>query len=162
MTISVGDRLPDLAVTRATADGPQQVQLGELTKGRKVVLFAVPGAFTPTCHKSHMPSFVRTSSAFKAQGIDEILCVATNDPFVMRAWAAASGADEAGIGMLSDEKAALTIALGLEIAPAQPGQMMRSKRYSMLVDDGVVRELQVEESPGSCEISAGDSLLERV
>ena len=162
MTISVGDRLPDVTVTRATAEGPQQVRLGELTKGRKVVLFAVPGAFTRTCHKAHMPSFVRNSSAFRARGIDEILCVATNDPSVMHAWAVASGADEAGIGMLSDEKADLTTALGLEVAPAQLGQMMRSKRYSMLIDDGVVRELQVEESPGSCEISAGETLLERM
>ena len=161
MTISIGDRLPDVTLTLATEEGPQQVQLGDLTKGRKVVMFAVPGAFTPTCHNSHMPSFVRTSSDFKAQGVDEILCVATNDPFVMRAWGTASGADKAGIGMLSDEKAAMTTSLGLEIAPAQPGQMMRSKRYSMMIEDGIVRELHIEDSPGTCQISAGEGLLER-
>lgn len=159
MTISTGDRLPEATLVRMGADGPEAVSLGERTKGRKVVIFAVPGAFTPTCHSAHVPSFMRTKDQFAAKGVDEIICVSVNDPFVMKSWGEATGAAGAGIAMLGDPQAAFTKALGMAFSAPPAGLIDRSKRYAMLVDDGVVRLLHVEESPGTCEISAGEGLL---
>ncbi len=159
MVISVGDRLPEAELIRMGEAGPEQVSVSDLTKGRKVVLFAVPGAFTPTCHSAHVPSFMRTKDAFAEKGVDEIVCVSVNDPFVMKAWGEATGAAAAGISMLADGTSAFTAAMGLSFDAPPVGLMARSKRYALLAEDGVVKVLHLEESPGTCEISGGEALL---
>lgn len=133
-----------------------------MLKGRKVVIFGLPGAYTGTCSTAHVPSFIRTKGDFDAKGVDEIICVAVNDPFVMQAWGESTGATEAGITMLSDAGAEFTKAIGLDFTAPPVGFYDRSQRYAMLVEDGVVRALNREESPGTCEISAGETLLEQV
>lgn len=160
MTISVGDTLPEATMTRLGAEGPEQVALSDLTNGRKTVIFAVPGAFTPTCHSAHVPSFMRTKDAFEAKGVDEIICVSVNDPFVMKAWGESTGAADAGITMLADAESGFTTAIGMNFDAPPAGLMARSKRYAMLVEDGKVSVLNLEASPGECEISAGEALLE--
>jgi cytochrome c peroxidase len=159
MTISTGDTLPDATLTMIGADGPEQVALSDKTKGRKVVIFAVPGAFTPTCHSAHVPSFVRTKDGFDAKGVDEIICVSVNDPFVMKAWGEATGATDAGLTLLADAQSALTTAIGMNFDAPPVGLMARSQRYAMYVEDGVVKVLHREESPGTCEISGGEAML---
>lgn len=159
MAITQGDTLPDATLVQLGAEGPEPVQLSDKIKGRKVVIFAVPGAFTPTCHSAHVPSFIRTKADFDAKGVDEIICVSVNDPFVMKAWSEATGASEAGITMLGDAESAFTTAIGMEFSAPPAGLMARSKRYAMLVEDGKVTLLQEEESPGMCEVSAGEALL---
>ena len=159
MTISQGDQLPDATLVELGADGPAPVSVADKTNGRKVVIFAVPGAFTPTCHSAHVPSFIRTKAQFDEKGVDEIICVSVNDPFVMKAWGEATGATEAGITMLGDAESAFTKALGMEFSAPPAGLNDRSKRYAMLVEDGKVVLLQAEESPGTCEVSAGEALL---
>ena len=159
MVISVGDRLPEADLVRLGDAGPEQVSIDALTKGRKVVIFAVPGAFTPTCHSAHVPSFMRTKDAFAAKGVDEVVCISVNDPFVMKAWGEATGAAEAGISMLADGTGAFTAAMGLSFDAPPVGLMARSKRYALMAEDGVVKVLHLEESPGTCEISGGEALL---
>lgn len=159
MTISQGDQLPDATLVQLGAEGPTPVPLSDKTKGRKVVIFAVPGAFTPTCHSAHVPSFIRTKGAFDAKGVDEVICISVNDPFVMKAWGEATGAADAGITMLGDADSAFTKAIGMEFSAPPAGLTDRSKRYAMLVEDGKVMLLQEEESPGTCEVSAGEALL---
>jgi len=159
MTISVGETLPEATLTRIGAEGPEQVALADLTKDRKVVVFAVPGAYTPTCHSAHVPSFIRTKDQFDAKGVDEIICVSVNDPFVMKAWGEATGASEAGITMLADAESAFTTAIGMNFDAPPVGLMARSKRYAMLVENGEVKVLNAEASPGECEVSAGEGLL---
>ena len=159
MTISQGDQLPDATLVELGADGPAPVSVADKTNGRKVVIFAVPGALTPTCHSAHVPSFIRTKAQFDEKGVDEIICVSVNDPFVMKAWGEATGATEAGITMLGDAESAFTKALGMEFSAPPAGLNDRSKRYAMLVEDGKVVLLQAEESPGTCEVSAGEALL---
>ena len=158
--ISVGDTLPDAALIEMTAEGPAAVPLAERVKGRKVVIFAVPGAFTPTCSSAHVPSFVRTKARFDEKGVDEIICISVNDPFVMAAWGEASGATAAGITMLAASESKLTAALGLQFDAPPVGVLARSQRYAMLVDQGEVKILHLEESPGTCELSAGEALLD--
>lgn len=160
MTITKGDKLPAATLVQLGDEGPAPVALAEKLEGRKVVLFAVPGAFTPTCHSAHVPSFIRTKDQFNAKGVDEIICISVNDPFVMKAWGDATGAAAAGITMLSDAESAFTKAIGMNFDAPPAGLIARSKRYAMLVDNGVVTALNLEESPGTCEISAGESLLE--
>ncbi len=159
MTISTGDKLPDATFLQLGEAGPQEVSLSERTKGRKVVIFAVPGAYTPTCSAAHVPSFVRSKAQFDAKGVDEIICISVNDPFVMKSWAAATGATEAGLTMLSDPHSAFTTAIGMNFDAPPAGLYGRSKRYAMLVEDGTVKLLHAEESPGTCEVTAGESLL---
>ncbi len=159
MAISQGDMLPDATLVQLGADGPAPVKMSDKTKGRKVVIFAVPGAYTPTCHSAHVPSFVRTKDQFDAKGVDEIICVSVNDPFVMKAWGEATGASDAGITMLGDAESAFTKAIGMDFDAPPAGLMGRSKRYAMLVEDGKVTLLQEEESPGVCEVSGGEALL---
>ena len=159
MTISQGDQLPDATLVQMGAEGPAPVSMAEKTKNRKVVTFAVPGAYTPTCHSAHVPSFVRTKAQFDAKGVEEIICVSVNDPFVMQAWGEATGATAAGITMLGDADSSFTKALGMEFSAPPAGLTDRSKRYAMLVEDGKVTLLQEEESPGTCEVSAGEALL---
>lgn len=160
MAIGLGDRLPAGRFTRLGASGPAEVLSEAVFAGRKVALFAAPGAFTPTCSNAHVPSFVRAADALRGKGVDEILCVAVNDPFVLKAWGAATGATGAGIGMLSDAGGDFTRALGMTYDAPAAGLIGRSRRYAMLVDDGVVKALNLEGSPGGCGISAGEALLE--
>ncbi|MGJ8545927.1 MAG: peroxiredoxin [Sulfitobacter sp.] len=162
MTISQGDTLPDATLVEMGAEGPAQVKISEKLKGRKVVIFAVPGAFTPTCHSAHVPSFVRTKDQFAAKGVDEIICVSCNDPFVMKAWGEATGASAAGITMMGDPAAEFTNAIGMGFDAPPAGLMGRSKRYAMLVDDGKVTLFQPEENSGVCELSGGEALLDNM
>lgn len=162
MTISTGATLPDATLLRMGADGPEEVQLSSLTKGRKVAIFGLPGAYTGTCTTAHVPSFMRTIGEFKAKGVDDVICIAVNDPFIMDAWGKSTGAAEAGIVMLGDAAAEFTKAIGMEFTAPPVGFYDRSKRYSMLVDDGVVTALNPEASPGECEISAGETLLAQI
>ena len=159
MTISTGDHLPEAALIQLTEKGPQTHQMSNLTAGRKVVIFAVPGAFTPTCHSAHVPSFIRTKDQFAEKGIDEIICISVNDPFVMQAWSEATGAGAAGITMLADPESAFTTAIGMNFDAPPVGLMARSTRYAMLVDNNVVSILQTETGPGVCEATAGEGLL---
>jgi cytochrome c peroxidase len=159
MTIETGNKLPEATLLRMGADGPEEVSLSGLTAGRKVVIFAVPGAFTPTCHSAHVPSFIRTKDDFMAKGVDEIICIAVNDPFVVQAWDDATGAGDAGLTMLADGTGEFTAAIGMNFDAPPVGLMGRSKRYAMLVDDGEVKVLHTEESPGTCEASGGEAML---
>ena len=159
MTISTGARLPDATLVKIGDKGPEGVALSERLKGRKVALFAVPGAFTPTCHSAHVPSFIRTKDDFAAKGVDEIICVSVNDPFVMKAWGEATGATAAGITMLSDAASEFTKAIGMAFDAPPAGLIARSRRYAMLVEEGGVTVLHAEEAPGTCEISGGEALL---
>ncbi|MHA7850813.1 redoxin family protein [Roseovarius sp.] len=159
MTISKGDKLPDAKLLQMGENGPESVTLSDKTAGRKVVIFAVPGAFTPTCHSSHVPSFMRTKDQFAEKGVDEIICISVNDPFVMRAWGKDTGAADAGITMLGDPDSAFTKAVGMDFDAPPAGLVARSKRYAMLVEDGTVTVLHQEESPSTCEVSGGEAML---
>lgn len=159
MTITTGDTLPEATLVRLGAEGPEAVKLSGITKGRKVAVFAVPGAFTPTCHSAHVPSFIRTKDQFDAKGVDEIVCISVNDPFVMKAWGEATGATAAGITMLADADSAFTKAIGMDFDAPPAGLIARSQRYAMLVEDGTVSIFQAEDAPGTCDVSAGEALL---
>lgn len=159
MRVTVGDRLPDANLLKMGANGPEAVSLAGKLKGRKVVLFGLPGAFTGGCSRVHMPSFVRTAGAFAAKGVDEIICVPVNDPFVLAAWGKDTGADEAGIALLGDADCSFTKAIGMEFSAPQIGLIGRAVRYSMLVEDGVVTILNTENAAGVCELTAGENLL---
>jgi peroxiredoxin len=158
MPIKVGDRLPNSTFRVMTADGPKPKTTDEVFKGKKVVLFAVPGAFTPTCHKNHLPGFVKNAGAIKAKGVDAIAVTAVNDPFVMGAWKNASDAGDA-IEFLADGSADFAKALGLELDASANGLGVRSKRYCMVVEDGVVKTLNIEDAPGKADVSGADNLL---
>lgn len=160
MAITQGDTLPDATMTRIGAEGPEAVSLSDLTAERKVVIFAVPGAYTPTCHSAHVPSFVRTRDAFNEKGIQDIICISVNDPFVMKAWGETTGAAAAGILMLGDAESQFTKAIGMDFDAPPAGLVARSKRYAMVVENGVVTTLHMEESPGTCEVTAGEALLD--
>jgi peroxiredoxin len=156
--IDTGQRLPDAELLRIGADGPETVSLAPRLKGRKVILFAVPGAYTPTCDSAHMPSFVRTADALRDKGVDEIIFVSVNDAHVMRYWGESTGATAAGITLLADADASFTGALGLLFSNPGAGMFDRSRRYAMLVEDGVVTRLHLEQ-PGVCEVSTGEAML---
>lgn len=162
MKIKVGDTFPVQNLTRMGDNGPEAVSLADKMKDRRVVIFGLPGAFTSTCTAAHVPSFIRTIDDFKAKGIDEIICFAVNDPHVMKAWGQATGGTEAGITFLADADASLTKALGLEFTFAPAGFFDRTMRCAMLVEDGVIKVIQVEEERGVCTMTAGESLLELV
>ena len=158
MTISVGDPLPDAELRTMTPDGPTVVKTGEVLGTGKVVLFAVPGAFTPGCSNIHLPGFVERADELKAKGVTTIACVAVNDPFVMSVWDKASAID-GQIEMLSDGNAEFTKALGLDFDASAVGLGTRSKRYAMVVDNGVVRTLLVEDVPSQAEKSSAEAIL---
>jgi peroxiredoxin len=162
MTISVGQTLPDTNLILMGEKGAEAVSVHQKTKGRKVVIFAVPGAFTPTCSVSHVPSFIRTKDGFAAKGVDEIICVSVNDPFVMRAWGEATGATAAGISMMADPESLFTKEMGLAFDAPVVGLLARSKRYALYAEDGVIKALHLEESTGACDISGGEALLEAI
>ncbi|MBT9368782.1 peroxiredoxin [Rhizobium sp. CSW-27] len=161
MTISVGDSLPAATFKEKTADGPVEVTTDALFKGKKVVLFAVPGAFTPTCSMNHLPGYLENRDALMERGVDDIAVLSVNDWFVMGAWAEKSG----GMGkihFLSDWDAAFTKALGLDMDLSAAGLGTRSKRYSMLVEDGVVKSLNIEENAGQATVSGAAAMLEQL
>lgn len=160
MTIKPGDKLPQAEFNTMTADGQQKLATDVVFNGRKVVLFAVPGAFTPTCSMNHLPGFVAAFDAIKAKGVDTIACTSVNDVHVMNAWAKASGAD-GKILMLADGNAAFAKAVGLEKDLAVAGMGLRSSRYSMIVDNGVVKTLNVEEKSG-VNVSGAETILEQL
>lgn len=162
MAISVGDKLPSATLRYMGADGPVETLTDDLCAGKKVVFFGLPGAFTGTCTTAHLPSFVRTADKFAAKGVDEIVCVAVNDVFVMQSWAKSTGADASPIQMLADADSSFTKALGLDFSAAPVGLIDRSKRYAMLVENGTVAALEIDDNPGECTISAGESFLEKV
>ena len=158
MAIKVGDRVPNGTFTVMTAEGPKPKTTDELFKGKKVVLFAVPGAFTPTCNNNHLPGFVKNAAAIKAKGVDTIAVTGVNDVFVMDAWKKAT--DTAGkIEFLADGSAAFANALGLSVDLGARGLGTRSQRYAMVIDDGVVKTLNVEDAPGKADISGAENLL---
>jgi len=159
MAIQVGEKIPDVPLSIATADGPQPTTSTEFFSGKKVALFAVPGAFTPTCSARHLPSFVEKAGDLKARGVDEIACVSVNDPFVMAAWGERDGS--ADITMLADGNGAFADAVGLGMDGEKFGMGKRSQRYSMLVNDGVVEQVNVE-APGEYRASSAEHLLEQL
>lgn len=158
MTLSVGDRLPDASFKVMTDDGPDTVTTADFFGGKKVVLFAVPGAFTPTCHAKHMPTFVDNIDALKGKGVDTIACVAVNDIFVLDAWAKTTGAKDK-ITLLADGSADFTKAIGLVFDATEIGMGIRSLRYAMVVDDGVVKVLNVETQRGTLGETDAESIL---
>jgi peroxiredoxin len=157
MTIAVGDRLPDATFRIMTASGPGDITTAELTKGRKIALFAVPGAFTPTCSARHLPGFRDHAEALRAKGVEAIACVAVNDVFVMNAWGKEQNVSDSVL-MLADGNGEFTRAVGLELDATGFGMGARSRRYSMVVDDGVVTQLNVEQG-GEFKVSSADWLL---
>ncbi len=160
MTIAVGDRIPSLSLAKATAEGPQPISTQEYFAGRRVALFSVPGAFTPTCSVRHLPGFVEKADELKAKGVDEIACTAVNDAFVLAAWAKMSDAADK-VTMLADGNGEFAKALGLEMDGSKFGMGQRGKRFSMVVSDGVIEQLFVEE-PGAFNVSSADYMLERL
>jgi glutaredoxin/glutathione-dependent peroxiredoxin len=157
MSIKVGDSIPPMKLMMGTAEGPKEVSTDDLFKGKKVVMFAVPGAFTPTCSNKHLPGFVQNADAIKAKGVDSVICVAVNDVFVMGAWGKEQGVSDKVI-MLSDGSAALTKAMGLELDLTARGLGVRSQRYALVAEDGKVTHLAVE-APGGFEVSKAESIL---
>ena len=159
MTIEVGQKLPDATFKVLTAEGLEDVALSSLTSGKKIVLFALPGAFTPTCHAQHMPSYVENHDALKAKGVEDIVCVVVNDPFVLDAWGKTQNID-GKVQLLSDGNAAFAEAIGLSFDGSMANLGKRSKRYAMVVEDGTVEFLAVEEAPPMMEVSGAANVLE--
>lgn len=159
MTVQVGDKLPQAPLTVATADGPKPTNSEDFFAGKRVALFAVPGAFTPTCSARHLPSFVDKAGDLKAKSIDEIACISVNDPFVMSAWNERDGSSD--ITMLADGNGAFTEAVGLDMDGSKFGMGKRSQRYSMVVNDGTVEQLNVE-APGDYRASSAEHMLEQL
>jgi peroxiredoxin len=157
MTIKVGDTIPSMKLMVATADGPKETSTDEIFKGKKVVLFAVPGAFTPTCSAKHLPGFVQNAEAFKAKGVDTVACIAVNDAFVMGAWGKDQGTGDK-VTMLADGAAAFAKAIGLELDLNARGMGWRSQRYALVAEDGKVTHLGVE-APGGFEASKAETIL---
>lgn len=161
MTIAVGGTLPDAQLSRMGANGPETVSLSEQLVGRKVVLFALPGAFTGPCTTAHIPSFIRTAEAFRAKGVEAILCIAVNDPFVLKAWGEATGATAAGITLLGDADGSFTRGLGMDFTAPQIGLIGRSNRYALVIENGVITHANIDK-PGECNISTGEALLAKL
>jgi len=157
MAIRVGDRLPEATFTVMGAEGPGPQSTADVFGGKKVVMFAVPGAFTPTCSKTHLPGFVANADAIKAKGVDAIVCTSVNDVFVLDAWGKSAGAD-GKVAMLADGSADFAKKIGLELDLAERGLGMRSQRYAMIVEDGEVKALSVEDSPGTADKSGADAI----
>ena len=160
MTIGVGDSIPGATLYRMGANGPEPVDTKEYFKGRKIMLFGLPGAYTPTCSAQHVPGFLKHADDFKSKGVDAIACVSVNDAFVMGAWGRDQGVGDA-IDMLADGSADLAKAMGLDLDLSERGFGIRSQRFAMVVDDGVVTALAVEEKPG-LDVSAAEKMLDKV
>jgi len=159
MTIKVGDKIPDVQLVKATDEGPQPVKTSEYFAGKKIALFSVPGAFTPTCSAKHLPGFVEKADELRAKGIDEIVCTAVNDAFVMKAWRDAAGS--ADITMLADGNGDFVEALGLTMDGSGFGMGKRGQRFSMVIEDGVVTQLNVE-APGDFSVSGAEHMLSQL
>lgn len=157
MAIKIGDPIPSATFKHATPEGMSEISTDTLFQSGKSVLFAVPGAFTPTCSNQHLPGFAANMDALKSKGIDRVICMAVNDPFVMKAWGERDGSDD--IVMVSDWDATFTKALGLEMDASPAGLGLRSKRFAMVIDDGIVTKLSVEEERG-LNVSAAEAILE--
>lgn len=162
MTLNVGDTLPNANLLRMGAEGPESVNLSTLLAGRKVVIFALPGAYTGTCTTAHVPSYIRTKAALNDAGVDDVICISVNDPFVMGAWSDSTGAGDAGVLFLADAQAEFTKAIGMDFTAPPVGLIDRSQRYGAYVVDGEVKILHVEENPGMCETSAGEAMLDAI
>ena len=160
MSIKVGERLPQAKFRVMTAEGPAWKSTDDIFKGKKVALFAVPGAFTSTCHKMHVPSIVQNADALKAKGVNTVAVTSVNDVFVMDAWQKASGADN--VEFLADGNGEFAKAIDLTLDASGNGLGLRSKRYAMLVDDGVVKKLNIEEAPGKVEVSGREALVKQL
>ncbi len=160
MAITVGDTIPSVTLKHLTDNGMQEVNTSDLFKGKKVVLFSVPGAFTPTCSAKHLPGFVQQADAIKAKGVQEIVCLAVNDPFVMRAWGEKGGV-EGKVFLLPDGNAAFTEALGLTMDGSGYGLGKRGQRFALVAEDGKVTHLAVEE-PGKFEVSSAEAVIEKL
>jgi len=160
MTIAKGDRLPSTTFTRMTDDGPEQVASDDYFAGKTVAIFSVPGAFTPTCSAKHLPGFIEKAEALRAKGVDEIACTAVNDAFVMGAWGRSAGADEK-VTMLADGNGDFAQAVGLTMDGSKFGLGTRGQRFSMLVRDGVVEQLNVE-APGDFRVSSAEHMLDQI
>ncbi len=158
MAITIGDTIPSVTIKHLTADGMQEINTAELFANKKVVMFSVPGAFTPTCSSTHLPGYLAKASEIKQQGVDEIVCVAVNDPFVMKAWSETQNVD-GKVVMLPDGNGDFTKAMGLDIDIGKAGLGVRGKRFSLVADDGKVTDLKIEESPGEVVVSGADSCL---
>ena len=159
MTITVGSTLPNASLMQMGANGPETVDLSAKLKGRNVVIFGLPGAYTGTCTTAHVPSFIRTKAGFDAKGVDEIICLSVNDPFVLKAWGESTGATAAGITMLGDSDSAFSKAIDMILHLPHIGLNNRSKRYALYAVDGVVQVLHHGAESGQCEISGGEALL---
>ncbi|MEM8787067.1 MAG: peroxiredoxin [Pseudomonadota bacterium] len=162
MAISVGDPLPESSFLVLGEGGPQSVSTADLVGDGKTVIFGLPGAYTGTCTTAHMPSFIRSKDALAAKGVTGILCVAVNDPFVLAAWDESTGAGAAGIKLLGDASGDFTRAVGMDFDAPPAGLFGRSKRYSMVVEGGTVTHINVEDNPGVCNISAGETLVDQL
>ena len=160
MTIKEGDRVPDAVLRSMTDDGPSAVSTHDFFSGKKIVLFSVPGAFTPTCSAQHLPGFIKHADEIKAKGVDSIVCIAVNDTFVMDAWGKDRGAGNK-VEMFSDGNGDFTKALGLELDASKFGLGQRGQRFSMLIDDGIVKKLNVEEG-GGFEVSKAETMLDQL
>lgn len=157
--IEVGKGLPDAVLLHMGANGPETVNLSERLAGRRVAIFAVPGAFTPTCDSAHLPSFIRNMQGFIDKRVDEVICLSANDAYVMDYWGRHSGAIAAGITMLADHDGAFARATGMEYSSPKSGMLNRSRRYAMMVDNGIVTVFHPETGTGVCDISGGEALL---
>ena len=161
MTIAIGEKIPDVTLMKMSDKGPVPVKTADLFKGRKVVVFALPGAFTPTCSNQHLPGFIQKADEIHAKGIDEIVCLSVNDAFVMGAWGKAQGTGDK-VTMLGDGNGELTKKLGLDFDGSGFGMGTRSLRYSMLVEDGVVKSLNKEPNPGEAKVSGAENILAQI
>lgn len=161
MTIKVGDKIPEGTLQTMTSSGPAPLSTDDLFSGKKVVLFALPGAFTPTCSNQHLPGFVQNADAMKAKGVDTVACLSVNDAFVMAAWGQDQGTGDK-VTMLADGSANFTKALGLEMDASNFGMGVRSQRYSMLVEDGEVKQLNIETAPASTDESGAVKIMEQL
>lgn len=159
MTISIGSKIPESNLVKATANGPEQMSTADYFKGKKVALFSVPGAFTPTCSVKHLPGYVEKAAELKAKGIDEIACTAVNDAFVLGAWNNAAGSED--ISMLADGNGEFANAIGLEMDASGFGMGKRAQRYSMVINDGVVEQLNIE-APGDFKVSSAEYMLSQL
>jgi len=160
MTIAVGDKIPSATLMEMRDGAPRALKTEELFSGKKVVLFALPGAFTPTCSAKHLPGYIQNAAAFKERGIDTVACLSVNDAFVMGAWGNSQGANDKVL-MLADGNGDLTKALGLEMDATKYGMGTRSQRYAMVVDNGIVKQLQIEE-PGAFSVSSAEYVLKQI
>ncbi|MCB1782450.1 MAG: peroxiredoxin [Alphaproteobacteria bacterium] len=154
--MKTGDKIPEINLKRIGENGMEEINMAEYIKAKKVILFAVPGAFTPSCDQKHLPGYVSRAEEIKGLGIDEIICIAVNDPFVMKAWGESAGAT-GKVTMLPDGNAMFTKAAGMDVDLSAAGLGTRSKRYSALIENGIVKKLNVEESPGNVDLSSADT-----